>query len=419
MKRWSITAVVAAAACAETASGVTGEAGRSDVVDAADVARDAPSGPCRWRVGAVVDLPRQGAGVTCTLADLAAGAPGAWVARACDRLAGDVDARQPMVVDRVWTRGDVVSTMRVAEGAAGRAWLAVDDALDRRALLLQATAGRGESLVTLGRDGAAAGARALEPDPMHFSLGDHQDLAVTRAGFSCVAQQIRALWGVSLLQLDAVGRSVMATDLGFSQSFTPRIKRVALPDRGFVMAWAEPAMMGAASLRVRRYDEGGAPLSTAAHTLDARLANASERTPLRVTAAPTTDGGALMVWEAEADTLPPLRTVAARRVGRDGAPLAATSFLTSLGFYGGGVDAAAAGGDVLVTAVAGSGVLRLVVAALGPDGAPRGELIPVAMVAPTALERTAARIVATAEGALVAFQRDAATVSVAPLTCER
>jgi hypothetical protein len=90
-----------------------------------------------------------------------------------------------------------------------------------------------------------------------------------------------------------------------------------------------------------------------------------------------------------------------------------------VGFYGGGVDAAATGGDVLVTAVTGSGVLRLVVAVLGPDGAPRGELIPVAMVAPTTPEREAARIVATADGALVAFQRDATTVAVAPLTCER
>jgi len=407
--------MVLAAACAETTAGVVGEAGRPDVVDAADAA----SGPCRWRAGAVVDLPRQGAGVTCALVDLAAGAPGAWVARACDRLAGDVDARRPMVVDRLGARGDVAGTTRDIEGVDGRAWLALDDTLDRRALLLEAAAGRGTVLAVLGRDGAALSARGVEPDPMHFSLGDHQNLAVTRAGFSCVAQQIRALWGVSLLQLDAGGRSVMAIDLGFSRAFTPRIKRLALPDRGFFMAWAEPGMMGAASLQVRRYEEDGAPLSAGGHMLDARLPAASPQAPLRVTAAPATDGGALVVWEAEADTLPPLRTVAVRRVGRDGAPLAATSLLTSVGFYGGGVDAAAAGGDVLVTAITGSGVLRLVVAALGPDGAPRGELIPVAMVSPTPPERTAARVVATAGGALVAFQRDAATVSVAPLTCER
>jgi len=409
--------VVAAAACAETAGGVTGDAGRPDAADAAD-ATDVAIGRCRWRVGAAVDLPRQGAGVTCALVDLAAGAPGAWVARACDRLAGDMDARRPMVVDRVGPRGDVVTTTRAAEGADGRAWLAVDDGLDRRALLLEAAAGRGESLVALGRDGAAAAARALEPDPMHFSLGGHQDLAVTRAGFACVAQQIRALWGVSMLELDAGGRSVMARDLGFSQAFTPRIKRLALPDRGFFMAWAEPGMMGAASLQMQRYDEDGTP-SAGAHMLDARLSAAAERVPLRVAAAPAAGGGALVVWEAEADTLPPQRTVAVRRVGRDGAVLAATSLLTSVGFYAGGVDAAAAGGDVLVTAVAGSGVLRLVVAALDPDGAQRGELIPVAMVAPTPPERTVARVVATAEGALVAFQRDAATVSVVPLTCER
>jgi hypothetical protein len=398
-----------AAACAETASGVVGDAGRVD----------APSGACRWRVGAVVDLPRQGAGVTCALVDLAAGAPGAWVVRACDRLAGDADARRPMVLDRLGTRGEAVTTTRAVEGAEGRAWLAVDDALDRRALLLQAMPGGGESLVTLGRDGTAAAPRALQPDPMEFSLGGHQNLATTRAGFSCVAQQVRALWGVSLLQLDANGQSLMAPDLAFSREFTPRIKRLALPDRGFFMAWAESGAMGASALQLRRFQEDGTPLSTSAHVLDARLTPQSERTPLRVTAVPTADDGALVVWEAEADTLPPLRTVAVRRVGRDGAPRAETSLLTSVGFYGGGVDAAATGGDVLVTAVTGSGVLRLVVAVLGPDGAPRGELIPVAMVAPTTPEREAARIVATADGALVAFQRDATTVAVAPLTCER
>jgi hypothetical protein len=406
MRRW-ISVAMLAAACAETASGVVGDAGRVD----------APSGACRWRVGAVVDLPRQGAGVTCSLVDLAAGAPGAWVVRACDRLAGDADARRPMVLDRLGTRGEAVTTTRAVEGAEGRAWLAVDDALDRRALLLEAA--RGTVLAVLGRDGAVLSGRGVEPDPMHFSLGGHQDLAVTRAGFSCVAQQIRALWGVSQLQLDAGGRSVMASDLAISREFTPRIKRIALPDRGFFMAWAESGAMGASSLQLRRYQEDGAPLSTSAHVLDARLTPQSERTPLRVTAVPTADDGALMVWEAEADTLPPLRTVAVRRVGRDGAPRAETSLLTSVGFYGGGVDAAATGGDVLVTAVTGSGVLRLVVAVLGPDGAPRGELIPVAMVAPTTPEREAARIVATADGALVAFQRDATTVAVAPLTCER
>jgi hypothetical protein len=418
MRRWSITAVVVAAACAETSSGVMGDAGRNDVVDAADAA-DAASGPCRWRAGAALDLPRQGAGVRCALADLAAGAPGAWVARVCDRLAGDPDARAPLVIDRVDARGAAASTTRAAEGADDRAWVAVDDALGRRAALLRNAAGADETVVTLGPDGAPTGARSVTGDPMHFSLGGHQDLAVHRAGFSTVAQQIRALWGVSMLRLDAEGRSVSAIDLMFSPAFTPRIKRLALADRGFFMAWAEPG--GAAAppaLRVRRYGEDGAPVA-AAQVLDARYPRQGDEAPLRVALAPAAGGDALVVWEAEADTLPPLRTVAARRVGPDGAPRAAATLLTSLGFYAGGVDAAGSGGDVLVTAVTGSGVLRVVVAVLGPGGEPRGELIPVAMVAPTAPERVAARVVATAGGALVAFQRDASTVAVAPLTCAR
>ena len=429
--RWMMLAALAAA-CAETSSSTTGDAAADvtdaspDVVDAtSDVGRDVapeaaadvPGGSCRWRVGAAVDLPGQGAGVRCALADLAAGAPGAWVARACDRLAGDADARQPLVIDRVDATGATASTTRAVEGATARAWLAVDDALDRRAVLRRGPMGGGESIVTLGRDGAPTGAQPVASAPTHFSLGDHQDLAVDRAGFTTVAQQIRALWGVSLLHLDAAGRAVEAVDLMPTGAFIPRIKRAATADRGFFLAWAEGADAGPGSLRVRRYRENGTAVAFTA-VLDARLTSAAATAPLRVAIAPTA-GGALAVWEAEADTLPPLRTLAARPLADDATPRADASLLTSLGFYGGGLDAAAAGGDVLVTAVTGSGVLRLVVAALGPDGSPRGEPLQVAMVAPPSPDGVFARVVPTASGALVAFQRDAATVAVAPLTCER
>ncbi|MFO0609904.1 MAG: hypothetical protein U0324_42490 [Polyangiales bacterium] len=432
MKTHLVVLAALAAACAETSSSTGGDAAADavdaapDVVDATsdlgrdvapEAAADVPGGSCRWRVGAAVDLPGQGAGVRCALADLAAGAPGAWVARACDRLAGDADARQPLVIDRVDATGATASTTRAAEGATARAWLAVDDALDRRAVLRRGPMGGGESIVTLGRDGAPTGAQPVASAPTHFSLGDHQDLAVDRAGFTTVAQQIRALWGVSLLHLDAAGRAVEAVDLMPTGAFIPRIKRVATADRGFFLAWAEGADAGPGSLRVRRYRENGTAVSFTA-VLDARLTSAAATAPLRVAIAPTA-GGALAVWEAEADTLPPLRTLAARPLADDATPRADASLLTSLGFYGGGLDAAAAGGDVLVTAVTGSGVLRLVVAALGPDGSPRGEPLQVAMVAPPSPDGVFARVVPTASGALVAFQRDAATVAVAPLTCER
>ncbi len=407
--RAAIAVVIALSACGTTAAGTAGDAG----ADAPTV--DVPSGACAWRVGPVRDLTTPSSSSACALSDLAATGDGAWVLRACE-----VEAGAPITlahtVDRVGADGLATAPVTVATTHARSALtpsLAVDDGLARRGVLTPEATGEPATLWRLDGSAGPLGASPLAEPPMTFPLAGYQRLMVNRAGFTAVAEQVRALWGLSMLQLDATGATVSAVDLGLPIAPTVRFERAPLPDRTFVMAWSErEAATGGYSLRVRRHQEDGTPFTRDAYALDA---NAGER--VRFAVAPAGDG-LLALWEAVSDTLPPLSTVAARRLARDGAPLGEANLLTAWGFYLGGLDAASSRGDALVTSVSGSGVLRVSVMVLGPDGASRGEPLLVSPVAPVAPERTAARIVATPAGALVAFQRDARTVSVAALTCE-
>lgn len=404
--RAPIALVIALSACGSTAAGTASDAGAG-----ADVA----SGACAWRVGPVRDLAAPASSTSCALSDLAATGDGAWVLRACEVEAGAAFTLAH-AVDRVDADGLAAAPVTVGVTRARASLtpsLALDEALSRRGVLTPEATDEPPTLWRLDGSAARLGSSPIAQAPDSFSLAGYQRLMVNRAGFTAVAEQVRALWGVSMLQLDATGAAVSAVDLGLPISPTVRFERAPLPDRTFVMAWSErDAATGAFTLRARRHQEDGAPFTRESHTLDAR---AAERA--RVAVAPAGDG-LLAVWEAVSDTLPPLSTVAARRLARDGAPLGAANLLTAWGFYLGGLDVASSRGDALATGVSGSGVLRLSVMVLGFDGAPRGEPLTVSPVAPVADGRTAARIVATAAGALVAFQRDARTVSVAALTCE-
>lgn len=409
--RACLACVIALCACGTTATGITGDAGPD-----ADVSADAPfAGPCAWRVGPVRDLATPASASSCALADLVATRDGAWVLRGCEIEAG-ADYTLAHTVDRVTDdarAADPVIVTTTHARASLAASLAVDEGLSRRGVLTPEATPEPATLWRLDGSAARLGSSSVAQPPMSFSLAAYQRVMVNRAGFTAVAEQVRALWGVSMLQLDAEGAAVSAVDLGLPTWPMVRFERAPLPDRTFVMAWSvHDAATGAFTLRVRRYQEDGAPFTPDAHALDTR---AAERVHLAV--APMGDG-LLAVWEAVSDTLPPLSTVATRRLSRDGAPLGEETLLTAWGFYTGGLDVASSHGDALATGVSGSGVLRLSVMVLGPDGAPRGEPLTVSPVSPLAPERTMARIVATAAGALVAFQRDARTVSVAALTCE-
>ncbi len=405
--RAALACALCLSACGSTVTGTAGDA-------SVDVAADVAPGSCAWRVGEVRDLTAALPGEPCALEDISSAGGGAWVLRRCGAEMGPVN--RALVVDRVDADGRASPPVRVLESLSlttPSPSIAVDDALGRRGVLIPEGPSQPASLVRLGPDASPLGATPLSQPPMSFSLAGYRRVMVNRAGFTAVAEQVRALWGVSMLQMDATGNSVSAVDLGLPMFPTAPFDRLSLPDGTFVMAWIErDRMTGVGALRVRRHDENGN-----GHTRDSFAIDDHPPDTLRIAVAPSGDG-LLAAWEAVADTLPPLRTVAVRRLARDASPVGDTGFLTSLGFYGGGLDAAGARGDVLVTAVTGSGVLRLVVAALGADAQPRGELLMVSPVAPLAPERTVARVVATASGALVAFQRDARTVSVAPLTCE-
>mgnify|MGYP000988188926 CR=1 FL=1 len=409
-----VCVVVALSACASNVSGTQRDAS-ADAVDATplpdvntDVAPDV-SARCAWRVGARVDL-ITGTATRCDLVDLVAANDGVWILRECDVR---VTSTWELSLEHLGTDLTLTGQARLASGAmrpmsVAQSSIAVDDARDRRAALV---ATETPSLRGFDARGNLTWQRSVGTLPTSFSLGGHRDVAVTQAGFSVVADQIRALWGGSLLRTDAMGATADVVDLRLPTAQPARFSRFALPDGGFVVAWRLPGAMGAsASLWARRYDEAGASSD------DAR----------RITDLPTMDGrfvlrpwnGSLVaLWEAEADTLPPLRGLAMRRLDASALPTIDTVALTALGFYGGGFDAAAARGDLLVAAVTGSGVLQLTVLPVRTDGAPPSELLAVGPVEPMAPDAMRARLVATATGALVAYRRTAAVVSVAALTC--
>lgn len=418
----ALVAALSFAACGSTVAGTASDASpAADTVDAAvadvaDVAPDAPDvapadarpAACAWRVGAARDLAPPSVDAACALDDLVSPGGVAWLLRSC-APGGGTSAPASLVVDRVAADGSATAPVVVRTGVARSAEvtpsLAVSDALDRRGVLVPESPSGPATLVRLGRDAAVLGTSSLGTPPMSFSLGGFRRLMVNRAGYTAVAEQIRALWGVSMLQTDAAGAVMSAIDLDAPKAPPGRFDRAPLPDGTFVLTWAGMPPRDT-TLLVRRHREDGTAFTRSPFVLGPTLTPAAGRCVV----APS-DDGLLIAWEtARGLAVQPLTSIAS--------PTADARALAAPAVYGGGLDATAARGDVLVTAVDAAGAPRLVVLVLGPDGAPRGGPLDVAAVTGVDRALATARVVATPLGALVAFQRDARTVAVAPLTCE-
>ena len=418
-----LVAAMLTSACPATIGGTMADggpdAGLRPPVDSAP-ALDVPTGPCRWRVGAAVVLPAiTSSAPHRTILDARPAEGGAWVLTS-DDAGGD---RQPDVaLERVDASGN-----RRADGAVRfptgysplSASLAVDESLGRRAVLEEVRELRGAScgLTVLDARGNPSPARTIAFPTGGFSLSGCRDLLVNGAGYTFLAEQIRALWGVSVVQLDAEGQTPAQLAPSVLDGFPEVLfARVGLPDRSFVLISRETLepMPRRTRLHLRRYDERGMALGDVQTPLET----------LRAVRAFTVTGGVdalVALWEeADASTAP--YQVVVRALGADGSPRGEARPLASGAFYQGGLAATLASGDVLAAGIFGSGLLRPVVTPLSLDGSPRGDALPIP-IPPGATRVERVRLVATPSGALVLYTTDPGSypnrLVAVPLTCER
>lgn len=395
--------VLVAPSCAATVDRTTrdGAVDAQPTTDAPSPPADVPTGPCVWRAGeAVVLTATTSAAPHRTLLDLRPAEGGAW-ALTSDDAGGD---RAPdLALERIDADGRRRAVVRLPPGfSPTTASLAVDESLGRRAVLAEsrAAASDGCALVLLDASGAPAAPRAITFPPNGFSLAGCRDLLPNAAGFTFLTEQVRALWGVEMVQLDAEGRTpAQMRDALYEGAPEMAFGRFGLPDRGFafVRVPSQRAPSAVTELLLQRFDASGRG-ATPPRTVTATAGVI--RDPVVLAAGE----GLLALWEEATGASAPSQ-VYARPLASDGAPRGDARAVTELGFYQGGLAATFAGRDVLALGITGSGVLRPTVLPLAPDGATRGAAVPLPMP-PGASRVERALLVATPQGALAVFTTD-------------
>ncbi len=400
MRHVMLSSLLTLTACAESVRSTNADAS-ADVSDTAD---DVTPSRCVWSAGTVRDLTLMGAR-SCELIDAVAGA---WVLRACafDGMpSGLVLSRVDSVI------GETAPTLHPTDGAATahlrNAALAYDARTGGGAVVLASTAG--PRLVGFDARGMSQWSAPLSSAQSMFSLGAHRGPIRRTVGYAVIADEIRALWGTDLLITDALGAVTEVRNLDVESDGQPEVSRFTLGDGGFALGWVVPRGDASGPLAMRVFDEGGRPLGA---TLTAGVIASRGRYAIAGDAR-----GLVVAWESAVDTLPALTGVTLRSTDRSGAARGSDVVLSSLGFYGGGLDVALARDVALVSAVVGSGVLRLVVLPTSRDGEALSAPLSVSPVDPLTPDLTRTRVVATDRGALVAFQRTRDVVAVAPIEC--
>lgn len=400
------------AGCAATVDGTGRDAG-ADVV----AAQDAVTRPhaCAWRALPAVDVTaRPGAGAR--LVDAVATGDGAWVAYR--EVSGDI-ATEALTVARVDAdgrrRGATATLFDLRPTASLEAWSDWDPARGVLALLAEGDldGGSGCAWASLDARGARA-VRAIDPSAAGpgFSRAGCRALLRTGEGYSFASEQIRAVWGTDLIGLSRAGEFTGARSLPTPEAPAEALVRTTLAGGDFVAAWGE-TWRGSSALRVRRFDELGAPRGPVG-------ALAAAATPFKGAVVVETSSGMLALWEGLSASLPPADALIARPLDAVAQPSGDPVAHTSLGAFLGGLSATRRGDEVLATAVSARGAVRLTALALDARGVARATVD--TGLADVDGPTRAARVVATGSGALVfatVAQRAGGGVVVAvPLRCE-
>lgn len=242
-------------------------------------------------------------------------------------------------------------------------------------------------------DAAGARTRAVMLDPMgmSFSLAGCRDLAVVGSARSFVSEQVRALWGHTLLALEDTGRATERGVLPMTmQPPSVPLRRAVLPDGGAMLWWTQGSSPRA--LLAQRVGPAGDALDVA-HTVRAPMGETADAQVV------VTDDGPLALWT---ETSPPsmLPTRWAQPLTAMGAPQGPPVAWSALGTPVATAHATARGAEVVSATVVGLGVLRVVVQGWDARGVARGVAGQLALeTTPLPIRRV--RVVATPAGALV------------------
>lgn len=379
-----------------------------------DVPPDAPTGLCQWRVGAMVVIDNlEGDRSNRTVVDIVSAEGGAWVLTRDD---AGTNREPDTSLERLDATGHRRTTGPIrlpADLPTSHASLAVDESSGLRAVLAESSSGAspGCGLVLLDAMGRPSPTRSIALPGSGFSLTGCRALMARSAGFTFLSEQVRALWGVSMVSLDATGTTLGTTAPTVLEGFPPvPFARFGLSDRSFALAWRGQRDTHGV-LSVRRFETDGAPRGAAQVVRDAGRS-------IRDFVATEAGDGLMALWE---EPNPSFYTVALRPLSADGSPRGETVLRSDLGFYAGEPAATYARGDVLATALVGSGVVRPVVFAVAPNGSPRSDVLAIPL--PDGASRaTTPRLVATASGALLVYATDPGAypnrLVAVPLACQ-
>jgi hypothetical protein len=345
--------------CAATVDGSRGDASAT------------PPGDCAWRALPAVEVSPPGE-ARHRLVDAVETADGAWVAWRARRPGRDDDE---LYVTRVTDDGaahpdtPLGSVARSALlGLPGGESLTLSMLAEgsRLTLLADGPTDRGGCVWTQTVGGNARATRPVDLTAFGapFALGGCRELLPAEGGFSFVIEQIRATWGTEVMRLDADGRWLGRDELAMTARPTQSgVTRIDLGGGDFFGSWVEAGTAAnPAGLYVRRFGARGEARGEAQ-----RLASSTET--LKDAVLTRTPSGALALWEGSADSFPASSTLLVRAIGPDAAPRGDANAITALGFVLGGLSASTRGEQALATAIHANDGVRLSFLMLSASGA--------------------------------------------------
>jgi hypothetical protein len=262
--------------------------------------------------------------------------------------------------------------------------------------------------VVLDVQARPTGAVFVVPDPAAgLSIEGCRDLAPTPEGWSYLAAQVRALWGVSMVRVATDGRTLGEVPLLTVFPEAPFGR--SLLANGYALTWVDSSGEVPA-LRLQRFLTDG---TAAGMPVTVGSTGAIHvRGAIRVLETST----GLVVLHEENGSTSTTRGIAVQPLDRAGVPAGPMAVHLGGQFYNRGLAATVSHGDLLVAGVVGSGVLRLAVQALDA----RGEALDEPFTA-TTTEAGTMVLLPTSQGALLVWDQETSlagwSIGAVPLGC--
>jgi hypothetical protein len=325
-----------------------------------------PGGNCAWRALPAVEVSPPGE-PRHRLVDAVGTADGAWVAWRARRPGRDDDELYVTRVTEDGTAhpetpaGSVVRSAVLEVPASESLTLSMLAEGSRLTLLADGRTDRGGCVWAQSVGSNARDTRPVDLTPFGapFGLGGCRELLSAEGGFSFVIEQVRATWGTEVMRLDAEGRWLGRDEIAMTGRPTQSgVTRIALDGGDFFGSWVEAGSRERpAGLYVRRFSARGE-----ARGETQQLASSPET--LKDAVLTRMPAGALALWEGGAGS-----ALVVRAIGPDAAPRGESVAVPALGSVLGGLSASTRGEQALATAIHANDGVRLSFLMLSAGGA--------------------------------------------------